>query len=53
MTQILPDIEVTTNNEFVSQNTNDDDFTFEEKTKDVVVFDNIGLTFKTFKRNQG
>ena len=46
---MLPNIEVTTNDEFVLQNTNYDDFTFEEKTKDVVVFDNIGLSFKNFK----
>ena len=42
MTQILPNIEVTSSDEFVLQNTNDDDFTFGKKN--VVVFDNIGLT---------
>ena len=37
MEDILPDIEVASNDESILQNTTDDDITFEEKTKDVVV----------------
>ena len=33
---ILPDIEVTSNDEPILQNITDDDFTLEEKTNDVV-----------------
>ena len=43
------DIDVTSNDESILQNTTDDDFTLQEKTKDVVDSDNIGLSFSDFK----
>ena len=49
MEDILPDVEVTWNDESILQNTTDDDFTLEEKTKDVVFSDNIGLSLNDFK----
>ena len=46
---ILPDIELTSNDESMLQNTTDGDFTLEEKTKEVVVSNNIGLSLSDFK----
>ena len=45
----MPDVEVTSNDEFILQNINCDDFTLEEKTKDVVVAVNICLGLNDFK----
>ena len=49
MQDIRPDIEVTSIDESISQNTTDDEFTLKEKTKDVVVSDNICLSLKDFQ----
>ena len=46
---ILPYFEVTSNDESILPNTLDDDLTFEEKTKDVVVSDNTGLSLSDLK----
>ena len=46
---ILPDTEVTSNDESVLQNTTDDEFNLEEKAEEVVVSDNIGLCLGDFK----
>ena len=46
---ILPDTEVTSNDESLLQNTTDDEFNLEEKTEEVVVSDNIGLYLGDFK----
>ena len=45
----MPDVEVTSNDELILQNINCDDFTLEEKTKDVVVAVNICLGLNNFK----
>ena len=49
MDDILQDTEVTSNDKYCLQNTIDDDFTLEEKNKDVVVPENIGLILNSFK----
>ena len=49
MDDILPYIEMTSNDESIWQNTTDDDFTLEEKTKGIVVSDKIGFAFSNFK----
>ena len=46
---ILSDIELPSNDESMLQNITDGDFTLEEKTKDVVVSNNIGLSLSDFK----
>ena len=46
---IFPDIEQTSNDESILQNTTNDDFTLEEKTKYIVVFGNSYLNLSDFK----
>ena len=40
----IADIEVTSNDQSILQNTTDDDFTLEDKSKDVLVSNNIVLS---------
>ena len=46
---ILPDIKVTSNDESILHTNTDDDLNIEEKTKYVVVSDNIGLSLSDLK----